>query len=627
MEVLKQNSIPKRIIQTGKSDNHSVRIRSMVSNLRLINSDFEYLFFDDKAVEGFIRREFPEYREVFESFRVPIQKYDFFRYLVIYHYGGFYFDLDVLLGSNLSPLLESGCVFPFEGLTYSNLLRQSYGLDWEIGNYAFGASPRHPFLEAVIANCVKAERDPEWVTPMMSGVPIMSKAEYRVLNSTGPGLITRTLAENPGLARSVTVLLPGDVCDLKNWNCFGDFGVHLMEGTWRLKSSRLRKRLAQYMEQLRERRILSESQKLGGVRHHVTEINSDKTQQRSSELSKEKPLVSILIPAYNAQESIESTLRSAVAQTWERKEIIVVDDGSTDQTVALAKRFESSGVRVVTQKNQGAAVARNTAFALSKGEYIQWLDADDLLASEKIARQMQAVEPGLSNRILLSSAWAHFLYRHHRAEFVPSSLWRDLSPAEWLLCKLGENIYMQTATWLVSRELTEAAGPWDTRLLSDDDGEYFCRVLLASEGIRFVPEAKVYYRSPGLAFAGLSYVGMSDRKINAHWLSMQLHIKYLRSLEESERVRTACMNYLQTSMIYFYPERPDIVEAAEDVARELGGKLSPPNLSWKYGWIKALFGWRRAKSGRDALQKLRWSLTRRWDKLLFRISNRKLVGN
>ena len=63
-------------------------------------------------------------------------------------------------------------------------------------------------------------------------------------------------------------------------------------------------------------------------------------------------------------------------------------------------------------------------------------------------------------------------------EFVPTSLWSDLSPCEWLVRQMEENIYMQTATWLVSREVTEAAGPWDTRLLGDDDGEYFSRVLL-----------------------------------------------------------------------------------------------------------------------------------------------------
>jgi glycosyltransferase involved in cell wall biosynthesis len=82
------------------------------------------------------------------------------------------------------------------------------------------------------------------------------------------------------------------------------------------------------------------------------------------------PLVSILIPAFNAQEWIAETLRSALAQTWERKEIIVVD-GFTDRTLAMARQFESQCVRVVTQENQGAAAARNLAFSLSKGEYIQ----------------------------------------------------------------------------------------------------------------------------------------------------------------------------------------------------------------------------------------------------------------
>ncbi len=204
-----------------------------------------------------------------------------------------------------------------------------------------------------------------------------------------------------------------------------------------------------------------------------------------------KPLVSILIPAFNAQEWIAGAIRSAMAQTWESKEIIVVDDGSSDQTLRIAQQFESAKVHVVTQKQQGAAAARNKAFSLSQGDYIQWLDADDLLAPDKIEKQMDALERCGSKRTLLSSAWGKFIYRYYRAEFTPTGLWRDLSRLEWLLCKLGDNVYMQTASWLVSRELTEAAGPWDTRLLGDDDGEYFCRVLLASDGVRFVPESKV----------------------------------------------------------------------------------------------------------------------------------------
>ena len=140
-----------------------------------------------------------------------------------------------------------------------------------------------------------------------------------------------------------------------------------------------------------------------------------------------KPLVSILIPAYNAAEWIAESLQSALQQTWENTEIIVVDDGSKDQTLAAARRFESSRVKVVTQKNQGAAAARNTCFSLSQGDYIQWLDADDLLGPDKIARQMAVLEQEGNKRTLLSSGWAHFIYRQNRAQFVPTALWCDLS--------------------------------------------------------------------------------------------------------------------------------------------------------------------------------------------------------
>ena len=332
------------------------------------------------------------------------------------------------------------------------------------------------------------------------------------------------------------------------------------------------------------------------------------------------PLVSILIPAYNAQEWIADTLRSVIAQTWEPKEIIVVDDGSTDQTLAIAREFESANLRVVTQSNVGAAAARNKALSLARGDYIQWLDADDLLAPDKIALQMKAVAEGCGKRTLLSAPFGRFKYRYYRTQFIPTSLWKDQCAAEWLMHKLGENVYMQTATWLVSRELTDAAGPWNTQLLGDDDGEYFCRVLLASEGIQFIPNAKVYYRAPW--FGTLSHIGKSKMKIDAHWLSMQLHISYLRSLDDSERARNACLKYLQTSFIYFYPERSDIVGSAQQLAKELGGRLEPPQLNWKYSWIKLLFGWAVTKQLQAIIPRLKWLFVKSWDKALFRVRTR-----
>ncbi len=333
-----------------------------------------------------------------------------------------------------------------------------------------------------------------------------------------------------------------------------------------------------------------------------------------------KPLVSILIPAYNAQQWIADTLRSAIAQTWERKEIVIVDDGSSDQTLMIARQFESDSVRIVAQKNRGAAAARNHALTLSRGDYIQWLDADDLLAPDKIERQMAVLDHNVSRKTLISSEFGRFLYQWRRAQFDRTALWEDLSATEWLLRKMGENLYMQTATWLVSRELTEASGLWDTRMLSDDDGEYFCRVLLKSDGTRFVPDARVYYR--GFQFDSLAYVGKSNRKREALWISMKLHIGYLRSLEDSPRVREACLAYLQRNLINFYPERLDIVQEAEHLAENLGGDLRPPRLSWKYSWIKTTFGWTTAKNASLEMRKIRWSIQRSLDRTLFSITSR-----
>jgi len=183
------------------------------------------------------------------------------------------------------------------------------------------------------------------------------------------------------------------------------------------------------------------------------------------------------------------------------------------------------------------------------------------------------------------------------------------------------NLHMQTATWLTSRELLEAAGSWDTTMLSDDDGEYYCRVILASDGIRFVDSARVYYSV--VAPIRLSYIGKSQIKIDAMWSSMRLHVGYLKSLEDSERTRSACLAYLHNWLSVFYPERPDIVKQAEEMAKELGGKLQMPVLSWKYSWIAKSLGWHTAKGVQFSVRRFRWAIARMYDKALFHMESRR----
>jgi inositol phosphorylceramide mannosyltransferase catalytic subunit len=260
------NKIPARIIQTGRNRDLPLVAKAAVGNLKCLHPDFEYQFFDDHQVEAFVRSEFPEYREVFKSFRFGIQRYDFFRYLAVLRLGGFYFDTDVFFVTGLHELLAHRCVFSFEELTLSRYLRRQYQMDWEIGNYGFGAVAGHPFLDAVIQNCIRAQRDPDWVKAMMQGIPRPFRAEFHVLNTTGPGLVSRTLAENPDLTEDVTILFPDDVCDERTWHQFGKLGVHAQEGSWRLQNGYIRRRLANLWESWTRRRLMHESLARGKTR-------------------------------------------------------------------------------------------------------------------------------------------------------------------------------------------------------------------------------------------------------------------------------------------------------------------------------------------------------------------------
>jgi len=330
-----------------------------------------------------------------------------------------------------------------------------------------------------------------------------------------------------------------------------------------------------------------------------------------------RPLVSILIPAYNAEMWIGEAVESALAQTWANKEIIVVDDGSKDQTLAVALSFERLGVRVVSQSNQGASAARNKAFSLCHGDYIQWLDADDLLEPDKVAAQVAAIGSTANGRTILASAWGRFSHRPHRATLIPNSLWYDLSPAEWMIRKMEDNAWMAIQAWLISRQLTEEVGPWDASLSMDDDGEYFSRIVCASDRVVFVIGAKSYVRNANPR--SLSSSLFSPGKLESQFRSMTLQIERLRALDDSARARAACVKYLEGFFMYFRPRRENFSIQARALAADLGGVLRIPALDRKYRLLQFLIGARLAKNASVVLPRVRARCAQQWDWLLWRL--------
>lgn len=312
------------------------------------------------------------------------------------------------------------------------------------------------------------------------------------------------------------------------------------------------------------------------------------------------PLVSILIPAYNAERWIAATINSALSQTWRDKEIILVDDGSRDATLEIARRFESKLVKVVSQENRGACLARNRALAYAQGDYIQWLDADDLLAPDKISTQLQQRETDSDDPVLYTSAWGRFYFEPERATFRPDPLWSDLEPVDWIVAKFECGVWMNPTTWLVSRKLTEIAGPWDARLAlsGDDDGEYVCRLVAASAQVRFSPQSRCYYRVGNAS--GLSW-RRSERAADSFLLATALSISHLLSLEDSNRTRASCLKLLQRRLHYLWLSKPELVVVAEGLAANLGGRLRSVSLNQRFRFVSNLVGLETALKVRSAL--------------------------
>jgi glycosyltransferase involved in cell wall biosynthesis len=303
-----------------------------------------------------------------------------------------------------------------------------------------------------------------------------------------------------------------------------------------------------------------------------------------------KPLVSIVIPCYNAEKWIAATIESALAQRDTELEVIVVNDGSKDGSLNVANQFAGPRVQVIDQPNQGASAARNAGLRLAKGDFIQFLDADDLLEPSKISNQLPLLA---QNRDSVATArWARFTGGPDSAVVTPSPLFRDLRPLEYLQCNLANGEMMHPAAWLVPTAIARAAGPWNEELTLNDDGEYFSRVVLASQSLVHAPGALSLYRS-GLAG---SLSGRSDRRaLESLFKSCVLIADHAQSAAGSGFLSQALADYFQRLAFELYPDASDLSLKAEQLAAAWGGSSKKPSMGMRQAVVARLFGWRMAR--------------------------------
>lgn len=318
-------------------------------------------------------------------------------------------------------------------------------------------------------------------------------------------------------------------------------------------------------------------------------------------MPEDSPLVSIIIPLYNAQQWIADTITSALNQTWPRKEIIVVDDGSTDDSLTVAQSIDAPELTVFTQENQGACAARNRAFKHATGDYIQYLDADDLMAPNKIEAQVRRLERE-PPRTVAYAPWGVFDENPADADFDTSNqTWRDYAdPVEWLVTWAFGNGGARPHAWLTPRCLVEEAGPWNESLRINQDGEFFSRVLLRSNGIAFCPDTEVYYRSASR--------GVSLRRDRSGWKSLyrsyEMIFRRILEREESPRTKHSCAARWENFKHGAYPTCPDLARKAEKKIDRLGGTDYQVGGSSLYLILESILGWKAARFIQDRYRKL-----------------------
>jgi len=280
--------------------------------------------------------------------------------------------------------------------------------------------------------------------------------------------------------------------------------------------------------------------------------------------------VSIIIPLYNNEHYVTQTIDSCLAQTHDNIEIIVIENGSTDKSYQVVKSIDDTRLRVFQILKPNAAAARNYGYHKATGTYIIFLDADDVMASNKIELQLKALSKKPKGWIA-SCAWAKFKINTKDAVISPQKVWAIQNPIDWCLQSwMGEGM-MIPGCWLIPKPIIDKAGLWNEKLSLHDDGEFMCRVLLASQGNLFVENTAVYYRQQGNS---LSRQHKSKKAAESALLVYKSYQQQILKFQDSKLTRRALARNFSRFVYEYYPAHAQLIKEAYREINELGVK--PP---------------------------------------------------
>jgi glycosyltransferase involved in cell wall biosynthesis len=280
--------------------------------------------------------------------------------------------------------------------------------------------------------------------------------------------------------------------------------------------------------------------------------------------------VSIIIPVYNSEKYIQACINSCIQQTYQNLEIIVVNDGSTDQSEGVILTIDDPRLIYIKILNGGAAEARNAGLKIASGKLIQFLDSDDMLEREKINAQVLMYQ--LHGDDFLYSANMGTVSGDIRIKDEGYELYeKDFTAQEYyetLLRQFGK--YMTTGVWLVPKKLIDGTYGWDKLAGFNDDGEYIMRIILQSKGIKFCKAALFYYRRDVPDSLSKS---LTSKNVYSTWLYS--YSSYVSNFKKTFELPVASeLGWMALSVYYTesYPHHPELLTECLRQMKALGFK-------------------------------------------------------
>lgn len=302
------------------------------------------------------------------------------------------------------------------------------------------------------------------------------------------------------------------------------------------------------------------------------------------------PLVSILIPLYNAAQYIEETIKKALTQTYPNIELIIVDDHSTDNSLEIAKKYSCDKVHIYTNPKKGGNSARNYAFHMSKGEYVKFMDADDYCSDDMIEKQMERIlKDGNKDTLVFSPV--QMLYPDGRLILPYRQIDKDYIPGIELLIDIWRGKGWNCPhCHLMHRDLFIRSGGWDETIIKNQDAEFFARVAAKASRALSVNDVFAIWRQTGIGVSSQLSLKAHESMLKTYDIISHLILNY----KDNEDNRCICAIYIGNFVYRYYPRIEPIIQKVYEILDYLQQPLTLPKrkvlklLRFFLGWKIAL---------------------------------------